>query len=1054
VNQLASFFSVRLRVLRCFAFLIAACATICAAEIPKKSFDIPAGPAATTLRTAAQQAGREIMFPAATVAGVRTVAVKGDFTVVEALEQMLTGTQLRLVQDQASGALSIRRDGDSGRSALSRQPASPAAGRGDGTVELDKFEVVEARVSGLVNQGVIPRQENQALYFSVLDRAEIANSGATDINEIFRTLPQVASFEADTQSLTTQRGFATFGAGVTPATKVDLRGFGMAGTTILVNGRRLPVVRETQGGGPDFSRIPISAIERIEVLPGSAGGVYGTNSMGGVINIILKKSYVGRELTLSYGQAAAGGANEVGMTYTEGRALRGGRSNLTWTFDARNRTPMYFEDRPLYRRYLQNNPPPTSGSDIANWVTTAAIVNFIPVPGVVVGRSATNAIEPLNIPGGPGNVAYAQVPANQNGTGLTPASFLPTLGKINYTEPYGRFALFNPSKSISLNLTYDHEVFEERLTWYAELGLGHTEVKFDTPVPPSNVTLQATDIRNPFRTGVVPGYPGQRISFYYHPTDQPGVFQHTKNRTVRLVSGFNGKLSVIGHEWKWALDTSTDYNRRNSFGYTPQQTYARLLSVANTNAAAADFYRIFADHVAYPNSTAYAKLAKSSFRINDDFVWLGAATLRLNGTLLSLPAGPLMLSLASEYNTQSYKNPFENRFDQSLLQTYGIIFADTLPPADWYGKTRQTMNGGAELVIPLLGRKVQFLGIHSLEVVAGYTRTALSDSLPFGASSLGVRFAPIPDVAFRSSFGQGTYPPSDYDARDTVPTDVVGSTTRDPRRGNSVVGNYTSFGGGNPDLLPEETKTWNFGLVLQPRLLKGFSATFDYGFIAKKNGITSMALTTLLANEQYFPNRLARATPTAAETALGWAGQILSADVRTFNTGDIWAQYLDLSVRYTLVTESRGSFSFIWRSTNNREYRTRIQTGAAITDTLDQINAPLKFRGSGSVIWRRGAWTVTPSFSYIESYRDTLNVPVDNSPTVNLQIGYEVPHRQMAETRRGRLLAGTQWILGCNNLADAEPPYVYNGGGSFRSYYSAYDDPRGRYLYFKVKKTL
>jgi len=66
-----------------------------------------------------------------------------------------------------------------------------------------------------------------------------------------------------------------------------------AGTTFLINGRRAPLVRETQGGGPDISRIPLAAIERIEVLPGSAGGIYGTNTLGGVINIILKKNYNG-----------------------------------------------------------------------------------------------------------------------------------------------------------------------------------------------------------------------------------------------------------------------------------------------------------------------------------------------------------------------------------------------------------------------------------------------------------------------------------------------------------------------------------------------------------------------------------------------------------------------------------------------------------------------------------------------------------------------------------------------------------------------------------------
>ena len=62
-------------------------------------FDIPAGDAATALRLAAQQAGREIMFPAAIVQGVRVAAVRGEFTVEEAVTRLLAGTDLQLVND-------------------------------------------------------------------------------------------------------------------------------------------------------------------------------------------------------------------------------------------------------------------------------------------------------------------------------------------------------------------------------------------------------------------------------------------------------------------------------------------------------------------------------------------------------------------------------------------------------------------------------------------------------------------------------------------------------------------------------------------------------------------------------------------------------------------------------------------------------------------------------------------------------------------------------------------------------------------------------------------
>jgi len=80
-----------------------------AASSPRQSFDLPAGEAATALRLAAQQAGREIMFPATVVQGVRVAAVRGDFTVEEALNRLLAGTELQLVRDAGSSTLAVDR---------------------------------------------------------------------------------------------------------------------------------------------------------------------------------------------------------------------------------------------------------------------------------------------------------------------------------------------------------------------------------------------------------------------------------------------------------------------------------------------------------------------------------------------------------------------------------------------------------------------------------------------------------------------------------------------------------------------------------------------------------------------------------------------------------------------------------------------------------------------------------------------------------------------------------------------------------------------------------
>jgi outer membrane receptor protein involved in Fe transport len=462
------------------------------------------------------------------------------------------------------------------------------------------------------------------------------------------------------------------------------------------------------------------------------------------------------------------------------------------------------------------------------------------------------------------------------------------------------------------------------------------------------------------------------------------------------------------------------------------------------------FYNIFADHDALPNTAAASALAHSSSRENSDYVWQSEVNARVNGEPFDLPAGPVHASLVAEDRDQNYINTFRTVYDQQLLQSLGVVQNNGSAPSN---NDRSTRLVGTEMTLPVLGKGATLLGVHRLDFVGAYSYNWLTDAKAFSSGNIGVLFAPVPDLSFRVSYGAGTYPPMDSQTSPIVLNDVVGASTPDPRRGGTAIGNYTQITGGNPDLKPEQTTTWNFGLVFQPRQLKGFSATFDYGYIGKVNGIQSLSVSTTLANEQYFPSRVVRAAPTATDTALGWAGQILSIDGRSLNTGHIWSQYLDSSVRYDLVTQSAGNFYFIFRATNTREFKTRLRTGVPVIDTLDQIGSPLHFKGTGSLAWRKGPWTITPSADYIESYRDALNVGVGNSLTVNLQVSYEVKPGAVTDAGWRRWFAGTQWIVGINNLADAEPPYVQNPGSTgFATYYSTYDDPRGRFLYLRIRK--
>ena len=79
------------------------------ADPPKKNFQLPEGDAAVTLRQFSRQAGEQIVYPIDLVRGVRTNPVHGNFTPRAALDQMAAGTDLVVIQDEATGALTVGR---------------------------------------------------------------------------------------------------------------------------------------------------------------------------------------------------------------------------------------------------------------------------------------------------------------------------------------------------------------------------------------------------------------------------------------------------------------------------------------------------------------------------------------------------------------------------------------------------------------------------------------------------------------------------------------------------------------------------------------------------------------------------------------------------------------------------------------------------------------------------------------------------------------------------------------------------------------------------------
>lgn len=161
-------------------------------------------------------------------------------------------------------------------------------------VELDRVLVTGSRIKRVDVEGALP--------VTVIDREQIELSGETNAADMIRNLTFNSSGSFRPQSGSSAQGVST----------VSLRGLGSSRTLVLVNGRRMAKAPSI-GSAPDLNVIPLAAIERIEVLTDGASAVYGSDALGGVINVITRKDFEGAELMFGLADPdPSGGDREEG----------------------------------------------------------------------------------------------------------------------------------------------------------------------------------------------------------------------------------------------------------------------------------------------------------------------------------------------------------------------------------------------------------------------------------------------------------------------------------------------------------------------------------------------------------------------------------------------------------------------------------------------------------------------------------------------------------------------------------------------------------------------
>jgi iron complex outermembrane receptor protein len=154
------------------------------------------------------------------------------------------------------------------------QEAADDEDNAEPTEKVERIRVTGSRIRQLDVEGPRP--------ITVIDRKQIEASGTQNLNEYLNRLT-IASFGS---------GEYGSGYGVSPGTQsVNLRGLGSDNTLVLLNGKR--IVKDPYLEINDLSVIPTAAIDRVEILKGTASAIYGTDALGGVVNIITRDDFDG-----------------------------------------------------------------------------------------------------------------------------------------------------------------------------------------------------------------------------------------------------------------------------------------------------------------------------------------------------------------------------------------------------------------------------------------------------------------------------------------------------------------------------------------------------------------------------------------------------------------------------------------------------------------------------------------------------------------------------------------------------------------------------------------
>jgi len=906
-----------------------------------------------------------------------------------------------------------------------------------GATTLDRLEVTGSRIRGADMETRQP--------ILTLSRENLEKQGFTSVADVLQNMTSAGS-PAISRSEALASGENVGGY------YIDIRNLGANRTLVLMNGKRLGA---TSGGYQDLSQIPMSAIERIEVLKDGASSIYGSDAIAGVVNVITRKRFDGAEASAYVGQYSQGDGELDQYSFTLG--ANGERGSLTLSAEYSKQDPVMAGNR-----WFSRDGGKGPNSTPADW-------------------SAITKLGSWFGPCGPGG-ADAWCTLNQGGNPSNVADYHPiTQGEFTNSNPQMSLLTGIERKSVYVNGTYDFTdrvnfnvdlLYNERNTDQQIAGYPYQSQAFETP-------LSADSAFNPI---------GEDVEFRRRLWEVPRTTQ-SQLKTLRFAPSISGFFEFADKSFDWSVGALFNRNELTKTNHGDMSLIAARQAlgpsfidadgVARCGTAASPISGCYAWNpllpagVAGPGSLADKDLQNFLFPTytSQGVTKTTAFNADLSGTIVTLPAGDLGFAVGVEHREE------EGRFVPDAFMQSG----------EYTGLAQSTTNGKyeldevyLELNIPILA-DVAFAKELTLNVAGRY-----SDYSNFGDTvngKFGITWRPVDELLVRGTYAEGFRAPSVDNLyggtgasfekyTDPCSVGVPGSVAGNAAcAGAGVPADYVQLGqglepcttwpcqtpdqfisGSNPNLLPETSKSKTVGLVWSPRWVQGLDISLDWFNYQINDMIISDSVDRILRDCYVLGDSTRCAGIVRASD-----GHISQLFYGLANLGQMETEGYDLGVKYRLPELAIGQFSIDWQTTYTAKYDEEGENAQGEKITIGNVGAPgiFRVRSNLGVNWELGNWGVNYTARYYSGMKESCISTADgwcdladryangewaplrstgSNTFHDLQLSYKAPWDATI-------------AIGANNVFNHSGALQYSAPNSDYSYYGGFDI--GRFIYMK-----